>query len=338
MEGNIQLDLLKKLVSAFGPSGYEDEVAEIIIEEIGNFVDEIKIDRLGNVIALKKGKNQDGSIMTVAHMDQIGIVITSIDENGYLRFTGVGHLNPYAAISQCIVFKNRIIGYIVKEEISEIGNLKLSNLYIDIGTSSKEEVVQKINIGDFGVLFSNFIINGDRISSGALDNRIGCYVLTQTIRNIRKPEVDVYFVFTVQEETCMSGATTSAYEIEPDSAIVIDVTPSGDTPKGVTSSVKMGEGCTIKVMENGLICNPKIKQYLTDLAEKNNIKYQYEVLEGGSTDGSKIHISKTGVLTGVISIPSRYIHSSHEMVDVKDVNSAINLLTKALEEYHFVIN
>jgi tetrahedral aminopeptidase len=326
------MEILKKLTSAFGPSGYEDEVANIIIAEIKDFVDEIKKDRLGNVIALKRG-NSSSKIMTCAHMDQIGVMITNVDKNGYLRFTNVGGLNPFVILGQRVLFKNETIGTVWREEKNEIKDLKLSNLYIDIGAHTMEEALKKVNVGDFGVFSSKLEIMGDRISSGALDDRIGCYILIETIKKMKKPEGDVYFVFTVQEETFVSGALTSAYAIEPDSAIAVDVTGTGDTPETHNMSVKLGEGCTIKVMDRGLICHPQIKKYLTDIAEKNQIKYQYEVLEFGATDGMAIHTSKTGVMTGVISIPSRYVHSPQEMVDMKDVSCAINLLTIALENY-----
>lgn len=326
------MELLKKLTAAFGPSGYEDEVANIIIEEIKDYVDEVKKDRLGNVIALKKGEGHT-KIMTTAHMDQIGIMVTSIDKNGYLRFTNVGYVDPYVVLSHNVVFKNGTTGTIWREEKNDIKSVRISNLYIDIGARNNEEAIKKVNIGDFGVMISNFKEQEGRVSSGALDDRIGCYVLMETIKKMKKPEGDVFFVFTVQEETYISGAITSAYAIEPDSAIVVDVTDTGDTPECHDMSVKMGEGCTIKVMDRGLICHPKIKQYLTAVAQKNNIKYQYEVLEGGTTDGKAIHTSRTGVLTGVISIPSRYIHSPQEMVDMKDVNCAIELLTNALQQY-----
>lgn len=326
------MELLKKLTSIFGPSGHEDGVAEIISTEIKDYVDEIKKDRLGNLIAIKRGTGT-GKIMTTAHMDQIGIMVTNIDENGFLRFTSVGYIDPYTVIAHNVIFKNGTVGSIWREEKNDSKNLKLNNLYIDIGAASKEAAVKKVGIGDFGVMLSNFVEQEGRISSGTLDDRIGCYVLIETIKKMKKPAGDVFFVFTVQEETFISGAMTSAYAIEPDSAIVVDVTDTGDTPDCNSMSVKLGAGCTIKVMDRGLICHPKIKKYLTEVAEKNNIKYQYEVLEAGTTDGRVIHTSRTGVATGVISIPARYIHSSQEMVDMQDVNNAISLLTNALEGF-----
>jgi putative aminopeptidase FrvX len=284
------------------------------------------------MFAVKKG-NGTAKIMTCAHMDQIGVMITNVDKNGFLRFTNVGGLNPHVILSNNVRFKNGTVGTIWYEEKKELKDLKLSNLYIDIGVDTKEEALKKVNVGDFGVFASKFETMGDRISVGALDDRIGCYILMEAVKKMKKPEGDVYFVFTVQEETFVSGALTSAYAIEPDSAIAVDVTGTGDTPETHNMSVKMGEGCAIKVMDKGLICHPQMKKYLTELAENNKIKYQYEVLEFGATDGMAIHTSKTGVMTGVISIPSRYVHSPQEMVDMKDVRGAIDLLTIALENH-----
>ncbi|TDT60932.1 M42 family metallopeptidase [Fonticella tunisiensis] len=326
------MELLKKLTEAFGPSGNEDEIAEVIIGEIKNYVDQIRRDRLGNVIAIKKGKGI-GKIMVSAHMDQIGVMVTSIDKNGFLRFTDIGYVSPYTSVSQTVVFKNGVEGIVSREEKKEIKDVKLGDMYIDIGASSKEEALQRVNIGDFGVFKSNFVVNGDRISTGALDDRVGCYAAIEAAKRLKETHADVYFVFTVQEESYLSGAATSAYAIEPDCAIVIDVTDTGDTPNCHPMALKLGEGAAIKIMDRGMISHPKVKNFLIDIAKNHNIKYQLEVLEGGATDGAEIHVSRAGVPTGAISIPTRYIHSPQEMVDIKDVNGAIELLVKALEEY-----
>lgn len=326
------MELLEKLAKTFGPSGNETEVGNLIIDEIKNYVDDIKKDRLGNVIALKKGKSSS-KIMTAAHMDQIGVMVTTVDKNGFLRFMSIGYVEPYVALSQKVIFKNGVVGTIWREEKKDIKNLKNSDLFIDIGAENREAALGKISIGEFGVFRSEFNIQGSRLSSGALDDRLGCYVLIETIKKLENPNSDVYFVFTVQEETYISGAMTSSYEIEPDSAIVVDVTATGDIPECRTMEVKLGDGCTIKVMDRGLICHPEIKDYLTRISEENGIKYQYEVLEAGTTDGYKIHTVKSGIKTGVISIPTRYIHSTQEQVDIRDVDNAIKLLTLALKNY-----
>lgn len=326
------MELLNKLTAAFGPSGYEDEVANIIIDEIKPYVDEIKRDRLGNIIALKKGKTSK-KIMTSAHMDQIGVMVSYIEKEGYLRFTNVGWVDPYAILYHIVRFKNGVTGIVSKEDKKEIKDLKLKDLYIDIGACSKEEAESKVRIGDFAVFESFFKSVGDRVYSGALDDRIGCYILIEAAKRLKDNKSDVYFTFTVQEETYTSGAATSAFAIEPDMAVVIDVTDTGDTPNCNAMAVKMGDGAAIKVKDGGMICHPFIKKFLEETAEKYGIKHQYEILVGGATDGSEIHVSKAGVLTGAISIPSRYVHTPEELVDMKDVEAVISLLTKTLEEW-----
>lgn len=326
------MELLKKLTGAFGPSGNEDRVAEIIIEEIKPYVDEVKRDRLGNVIAVKKG-NGKGKLMLAAHMDQIGVMITEVEKEGFLRFVNVGGISPHVILGHNVIFANGITGVISKEGKVEMKDLKLRDMYIDIGASSREDAVKSVNIGDFGVFASNFVINGDRVSSGAMDNRVSCYIQIEAAKRMKRAEYDVYFVFTVQEETYTSGAATSAYAIEPDAAIAVDVTATGDTPNCPRMSVKLGNGAAIKIMDRGMITHPKMKKFLEETAIKYNIKYQFEVLEFGGTDGMEIHVSKAGVPTGVISIPTRYIHTPTEMVSMSDVENVTKLLVKAIEDY-----
>lgn len=326
------MELLKKLTGAFGPSGNEDRVAEIIIEEIKPYVDEVKRDRLGNVIAVKKG-NGKGKLMLAAHMDQIGVMITEVEKEGFLRFVNVGGISPHVILGHNVIFANGITGVISKEGKVEMKDLKLRDMYIDIGASSREDSVKSVNIGDFGVFASNFVINGDRVSSGAMDNRVSCYIQIEAAKRMKRAEYDVYFVFTVQEETYTSGAATSAYAIEPDAAIAVDVTATGDTPNCPRMAVRLGNGAAIKIMDRGMITHPKMKKFLEETAIKYNIKYQFEVLEFGGTDGMEIHVSKAGVPTGVISIPTRYIHTPTEMVSMSDVENVTKLLVKAIEDY-----
>ncbi|SHF23939.1 endoglucanase [Caldanaerobius fijiensis DSM 17918] len=326
------MELLKSLTSIYGPSGREDKIAEFIMETIKPYVDEISKDALGNVIAVKKGSGQK-KLMLTAHMDQIGVMVTFIDDDGYLRFTNIGGLNPYSLLFKRVVFKNGVEGIISKEQKAEIKELALKDLYIDIGANCKDEAKKKVNIGDFGVFKSDFQDLGQRLISAAFDDRVGCYVLIEAAKRIKNINCDVYFVFTVQEEVGLRGARTSAYSIEPDAAIAIDVTGTGDIPNCNRMAVKLGDGVAIKIMDRGFIVHPKIKEFLTSVAEKNNIKYQYEILEMGTTDAAEIHVSKTGVPSGVISVPSRYVHSHSEMVDKNDVEAAINLLVHAIEEF-----
>lgn len=326
------IDNLKRLLEQFGPSGNEEGIADEIESQLKGFVDEIKRDRLGNVIAIKKGKGS-GRMMLDAHMDQIGVMVTAIEKEGYLRFTQVGDVDPYAVLYHNVIFPNGTIGTIAKEEKSDIKELKHKNLYIDIGASSKEEAASKVSIGDFGVFQTIPYQNETRVSSGALDDRIGCYILIEAAKEIKENNADIYFVFTAQEESFLSGAATSAYAIEPDCAIVVDVTDTGDKPECNRMAVSLGNGPAIKVMDRGMICHPEMKRYLVEKAEKYGIVYQYEVLEEGVTDGAEIHISRSGVPTGAVSIPARYIHTPQEMVDMDDVEKTIKLIARAAEEY-----
>lgn len=326
------IENLKRLLEQFGPSGNEEKIGDEIKNQLKGYVDEIKRDRLGNVIAIKKGKGS-GRMMLDAHMDQIGVMVTGIEKEGYLRFTQVGYVDPYTVLYHNVIFPDGTVGTIAREEKNSIKELKLKNLYIDIGASTKEEAASKVSIGDFGVFQTVPYQNGTRLSSGALDNRISCYILIEAAKRIKESYMDLYFVFTVQEESYTSGAATSAYAIEPDCAIVVDVTDTGDTPECNRMAVCLGKGPAVKVMDRGMICHPEMKRYLADKAAEHGIDYQYEVLEAGGTDGSEIHISRCGVPTGAVSIPARYIHTPQEMVDMNDVEKAIELIVKATEEY-----
>lgn len=325
------MELIKKLTSVFGPSGSEEDVANIIIDEIKDYADEIKKDNLGNVIALKKG-NGKGKIMYAAHMDQIGILLLEIEKNGLLRFTTVGSVNPLSLINQVVIFKNGVCGRIMSENISENKEVKIKDMFIDIGESDYEKASTKVSIGSFGVIKSDFIVNENRIITGALDNRIGCFALIETIKRLKGNECDVYFVFTVHEETYLSGAKVSTYSIEPDMAVAVDVTFSGDSFEGIRTVVKLGEGTCITIMDDGLISHPEVKNYLLDTAKKYDIKYQFDIAKG-ATDGSAIHTTRSGIKTAAVSIPLRYMHTPYEIVDMTDVENTIDLLLKAAIDY-----
>ncbi|WP_446715290.1 M42 family metallopeptidase [Caloramator sp. Dgby_cultured_2] len=319
------MELLRDLVSIYGPSGREDLVADFIIEQIKDYVDEVQKDALGNVIAMKKGKGSK-KVMLAAHMDQIGIMVTFIDENGFLRFSNIGGLNPYSLLYKRVIFKNGVEGIISKEQKADIKELTLKELYIDIGASTRDEASQKVQIGDFGVFKSDFQDFGDRVVGAAFDDRLGCYVLLEVAKQIKDSENDIYFVFTTQEEVGLRGAKVSAFRIEPDLAIAVDVTATGDTPNCNKMAVKLGEGAAIKIMDRAFIVHPKVKDLLVRVAEENNVKYQFEILEMGTTDAAEIYTTKTGVPTGVISIPTRYVHSHSEMADKRDIKAAIDIL------------
>ena len=321
---------LKEIVSVYGPSGNENKVREYIEEQIKDYVDEITVDAMGNLIARKKG---DGKrVMIAAHMDQIGLMVTDIDEKGFLRFTNIGGISPYTSLSQKVVFENGTVGVISAEPIDDISKLKLSNMFIDIGANSKEEAEKNINIGDICVYKSEYDENENVVFTSYLDDRIGCYVAIEAIKEIKDPKNDLYFVFTVQEEVGLRGAKTSAYKINPEVGIALDVTGSGDTPKAKPFAVNLNKGTAIKVKDNSILTHPKLRQLMINIAKENNIPYQMEVLEFGGTDSGAIHLTKEGVVTGAISIPTRYVHSTVETASKNDILNSIKLLVKLLED------
>ncbi|MCD5413821.1 MAG: M42 family metallopeptidase [Clostridiales bacterium] len=321
--------LLKEILSVYGPSGLENKVSDIIKRELEEYADEIYNDALGNLIVRKKGIGK--KIMLAGHMDQIALMITFIDDKGFLRFTNVGGISPSTSLSQRVIFNNGVIGVVACEKLDSIKDLKLEKLFIDIGASTKEEAEEMITIGDMCVYYSEPIIDDKKVITPALDDRIGCYIMIEALKNMGKTENDLYFIFTVQEEVGLRGAKTAAYGIDPDYAYAFDVTGTGDTPKGHKMAVKLGAGPAIKIKDRSILCHPKIKNYMIEQAKENSIPYQLEILEFGGTDSGAIHVSKSGVPSGVLSIPSRYIHSTCEMACVSDILNSIELTIKLIE-------
>ena len=326
-------ELINKITSEFGPAGNEEKIREFIQEQIEDKVDDIYTDNLGNLIAKIKGTGNGKKIMLAAHMDQIGLMVTHIDDDGFLRFTNIGGVNSNILVGKSVIFSDGTKGTIGIEKYDDIKNLKMSKLYIDIGVASKEEAQKKVSIGDSAVYAPNFNDNGERITSTYQDDRIGCYVLVDTIEKLAKSETphELYFVFTAQEEVGARGAKTAAFHIEPDIGIAVDVTGTGDTPEAPTMDVSLGEGTAIKVKDSGSITHPWIKELLVSTAEEHSINYQLEVLEYGGTDAMTIHTTKGGIPSGTVSIPCRYIHTPGETVDLNDVRASVDLLTKLLE-------
>ncbi|NLY85875.1 MAG: M42 family metallopeptidase [Tissierellia bacterium] len=326
---NINFSLLKELVGIYGPASNEKTIREYITKEIKDYVDEIEIDSLGNLIARKKGNGK--KIMISAHMDQIGLMVIDIDEKGFLRFTNVGGISPFISISQKVVFENGTVGIIYHEPVDDISKLKLSNMYIDIGAFSKEEAEKKVSIGDICIYKTEFEENENVVFTSYLDDRVGCFIAIEAIKKINNPINDLYFVFSTQEEVGLRGAKTAAYKIDPDIGIALDVTAHGDTPKAKRFAVGLNKGAAIKVKDNSIICHPKIRELLVNIAKENEIPYQMEVLEFGGTDSGAIHVTKEGVPSGVISIPTRYVHSTVEMASKNDIINCLKLLIKFLE-------
>lgn len=319
------LDTIRELVNAFGPSGSEKRVAEAVTHMIKDKVDEVRSDAMGNLIAVKRGSGK--RIMLAAHMDEIGLIVTTIDEKGFLRFGTVGGVVPLVALGQRVVFENGLTGVVWYEEnLESMKDIKPDKMYIDIGARSGEHAKKLVGIGDMAVFAGEVIEQDGRVISKALDDRAGCAILAELARRCPETEHEIYYVFTTQEEVGLRGARTAAYDIMPDLAIALDVTRTGDTPSSKHSAVVLGEGPAIKVKDNSVIAHPKIREKLVDCARKNGIPYQFEVLEKGGTDAGSIHITAGGIPSGGISIPTRYVHNTAEMIDLKDAENALRLL------------
>lgn len=338
-------ELLKKLSDAHGVSGFEGDVKTVIRKELSGYVDEIKEDRLGNLIAIKKGN--DFSVMIASHMDEIGLMVQYIDDKGFIKFVGIGGwFNPTLHTQRVVLHGNKgpvpgVIGskppHVMTPEDRK-KEIKIEDLYIDIGASSEEDVnALGIEIGTPVTIEQELIhLAHDRVTGKALDNRVGVLVLIETLKKIKSP-MTIYAVFTVQEEIGLKGAKVSAYALNPDIAIATDVTIPGDHP-GVTkkdATPEMGKGPALILASasgRGHLADTRLAAWLRGAADKAKIPYQLEVGDGGNTDASIINLVREGIPSIPLSVPARYIHSPVEVVDIKDINATIDLLVAALKK------
>ena len=319
------MELLKKLTQTYSPSGNEERIRKIIESEAKPYADDITTDALGNLIVHKKG---DGAkMMLCAHMDEIGVLVTYIEDSGFLRFAPVGGVPTYCSLFQTVEFENGVRGVIgYEEKINITTELNLGKMYIDIGATSADESRKMVEIGDSAVFCGDFFTNGDNAVSKAMDNRAGVYVLLNVLKNMKKSENDLYFVFSTQEELGLRGARAAANAILPDVALAVDVTDTGDTPNCNQMAVKLGGGPCIKFMDNSIITHKRVNDALKNSAKRTDTPYQCEVLILGGTDAGAIHTAGSGAMTGAVSIPTRYIHTPHECVNINDVKAAITLI------------
>ena len=343
MELNEINALLEKLSNANGISGAEGAVAKIIRDEIAPYVDEIKTDRMGNLIAVKKG--DDFKIMLAAHMDEIGLMVQYIDEKGFIRFVGVGGWYNPVLVSQRVILhgeKGDIPGVLgmkpphVMEEADRKKPIELANLFIDVGAHSAEEVeAMGITVGTTVTIDRDYQpLAGTVVTGKALDNRVGCAMLIGALKEMETKHT-IYAVFTVQEEVGLKGAKTAAFSLNPDVAIATDVTIPGDSP-GIErrkAPVFMGDGPVVVMVSasgRGHLADPRMIDWLKKTAKKHDIKIQLEVGDGGNTDASAINFERGGIPSVPVSVPARYIHSPVEVIDLKDLQGAIELLRLAV--------
>ena len=322
--------LIQKLVETQGPSGYESQIRSVIRVEIEPYVDEMHVDAMGNLIARKGDGGAEGiKVMLAAHIDEIGIMVTQVDANGFVRFTTLGGVRPYTCLGGRVRFLNGTSGVISNEPMEDVTKVPtFEQLYIDLGISSNQN--SPVSIGDVAIFDRPFLDLGTRLVAKSMDDRIGAAVLIETLRQIKSTPHQLYFVFSVQEEVGVRGATTAAFGIDPDLGLAVDVTATGDTPRRtkVRMEVSLGKGPAIKVRDGGMLADRRVVDWMVRGAEKQGLPYQLEILEGGSTDARAMQLTRAGVPAGCLSIPCRYVHSPSEMVDYQDVQQAVQLLVE----------
>ena len=337
----INIELLAELCEVAVAPGYENRVRKIVLREIENLVDEIKIDNMGNVSAIKKGK-KNKRVMIAAHMDEIGFIVTHIDDKGFVYFHTLGGFDPKTLTAQRVIIhgKKDIIGVMGSKPIHLMNTADrqkvptTKDFFIDTGLS-KKELDKLISIGSSITRERSLIEMGDCINCKSLDNRVSVFILIEMLREMKDiPPYDVYAVFTVQEEIGIRGANVSSMEINPDFGFGLDTTIAWDTP-GSTKQEQvsaLGEGACIKVMDSSTVCDYRMVSYMKEIAKKNKIKTQLEILPAGGTDTAGVQrMNPGGAIAGAVSIPTRHIHQVIEMVHKEDVRGSIDLLRACVE-------
>ncbi|GAU79788.1 M42 family metallopeptidase [Fusibacter sp. 3D3] len=326
--------LLKKLTQLWGVAGREKAVHDFIKNEIISDVDQCYSDALGNLIAVKKGNGRGKKIMIAAHMDEIGLQVTKIEPDGRIKAHSVGWVWASAVYNDKVVFQNGTVGVVGCEGKIEDAKNDTTKLYIDIGCTSKEETLKYVNIGDYcGFMGPYHEMKDQKICAKSIDDRVGCYILIEAIKQIKAPtENDLYFVFTVQEEVGCRGAVVAAERIKPDIGIAIDITPDHIYPSDLSGSNAVGEGVAIKVGDPSAMIDEALLNQMINCCEKHEIKYQRDVMDRGGTDISSINRSNYGVRVAGISIVTRYPHSQSALISLEDVTHAINLVKHYVTE------
>ncbi len=318
-------ETLQALNACFGPSGQERSVAEKLREFAAPYADEMTVDVMGNLIVRKKGPGP--KVMFAAHMDSLGLMVTHIEESGLLRVGRLGGVEPKDMPGTPVRFQSGVTGTVYEDLGLEDKKREVGHLYVDIGAKDAQEAKARVRVGDAAIWDAPVSQSGNAIFGPYLDDRICCAALLKALSMVEERENDLYFVFTVQEEVGLRGAQTAAFAIDPDYAIVTDVTDCDDLPGSEhTGSAKCGGGAAIKVMDSSVICHPQMVQRLKDLAGEKGIPFQMDVLTDGGTDGGAIHKSRAGVCTGGVSVPCRYIHSPREAVWRSDGEDCARLL------------
>ena len=339
------VEMLEKLSNAYGVTGREEEVADLMKKFLKPYVGEVREDKLGNVIGIKRGKKNALKVMLAAHMDEIGLLVKTITKEGFLLFTKIGGIDDRVLLAQKVIVcteKGPLHGIVgskpphIQKEVERKKVVTFDDLFVDIGAETEKEARSMgVKIGDvivFDVRFGK--IGKDIVIGKALDDRVGCAVMIEVMKCLKKTDCTVYAVGTVQEEVGLRGATTSAFGIDPDVGIALDVTVAGDMPflREGDAPIRMRKGPSVSVADSGLITHPKVLRLLVDAAEEDKIPYQLETGLQGSTDAARIALTREGVPSGVISVPTRYIHSATSMLSLQDTENVIKLAVAAIQK------
>jgi tetrahedral aminopeptidase len=340
----INVPLLKQICEMSGAPGYEKRIRDLIIQLVTPLVDEIKTDNLGNVIAVKKSKKNPGAkkVMVASHMDEIGFIVTHIDDKGFVRFHTLGGFDPKTLTAQRVIIhgKKDVVGVMGSKPIhvmtaDEKNKLPLTtDFFIDLGMP-KEEVEKLISIGDPITRDRELIEMGHCVNCKSIDNRVSVFILIEMLKLLNDPAYDVYATFTVQEEVGLRGANVAAHGINPDFGIALDTTVAYDVPgaKPHEKITELGNGAAIKIMDASTICDYRMVAYMKKTAEKHQIKWQPEILTAGGTDTAGVQrMGKQGAIAGAISIPTRHLHQVIEMANKEDIRNCILLLKACLED------
>lgn len=339
MKTNVKL--LAEICEVAGAPGYEQRVRELVLKNIKGSVDAIEQDNIGNVYAIKKGKDSSKRVMIAAHMDEIGFIVKHIDENGFLRFHTLGGFDPKTLTAQRVIVhgKEDLIGVMGSKPIhimtAEERNkvVHIQDFFIDLGLPV-DEVKKLVTVGDVITRDRQLIEMGECVNCKSIDNRVSVYILIETLKLLENCPYDVYGVFSVQEEVGIRGANVAAHNINPDFGFGLDTTIAYDLPdsKPEEQVTKLGAGAAIKIMDASTICDYRMIKYQKEIADKFNIKWQPEVLPMGGTDTAAIQrTGKTGAIAGAISIPTRHLHQVIEMAHKADIEASVILLKHCVE-------
>lgn len=344
---SIDVALLSKVCETPGAPGYEKKIRDLVMATVAPYVDEVQTDNMGNVYAIKKGK-ESKKVMIGAHMDEIGFIVTHIDDKGFVRFHTLGGFDPKTLTSQRVIVhgKKDVMGVMASKPIHVMTpeerkrNPKITDYFIDTGLP-KEEVEKVISIGDPITRERGLIEMGNCVNCKSLDNRLAVFILLEMLRELKDETVpyDIYGVFTVQEEVGLRGANVSALNIKPDFGFGLDTTIAFDLPGAAPHEkiTALGEGTAIKIMDGATICDYRMVEFMKQTADQHKIKWQPEILTAGGTDTAGIQrMTEGGSIAGAVSIPTRHLHQVIEMADKSDIRASIDLLkacTTSLDQY-----